>query len=129
MQDTTSYIEPTVIKKINSETSFTKLKHTVPEGAQGILLTTVDAHTLTDGPTIFLAEEIEKIGKFYVNMSKIPEGMLQTITNTIIQNDKILREIEKIDGEMEKKLQVKDNSDKSGGDASKSKNEKKIWDA
>jgi hypothetical protein len=38
----------------------------VPEGAQGILLTTVDAHTLTDGPTIFLAEEIEKIGKHFI---------------------------------------------------------------
>jgi len=129
MQDTKYGIDSSIIKKMNSESSFIKPKHTVPEGAQGILLTTVDAHTLTDGPTIFLAEEIEKIGKFYVNTSKIPDGMLQNITNTIIQNDKILREIEKLDGEMEKKLQVKDNSDKSGGDASKSKNEKKTWDA
>jgi hypothetical protein len=129
MQDTrTSSIEKP-IQKVNSESSFTKIKHVVPEGAQGILLTTVDAHTLTDGPTIFLAEEIDKIGKFYITMSKIPEGMLQNITNTIIYNDAILKDIDKLDGEMEKKLQVKDNSDKSGGgDNSKSKNEKKTWD-
>jgi hypothetical protein len=28
------------------------------------MITTADAHTLTDGPTIFLAENVEKIGKF-----------------------------------------------------------------
>lgn len=131
MQDTSASVSGGNIKKINSYTSIatiSKPKHVVPEGAQGILLTTVDAHTLTDGPTIFLAEEIDKIGKFYVNTSKIPDGMLQNITNTIIQNDKILREIEKFDDEIEKKLQVKDNSDKSGGDVSKTKNEKKSWD-
>jgi hypothetical protein len=127
MQDTNLYLQGKPIHKTVSESSFIKKEHVVPEGARGILLTTVDAHTLTDGPTIFLAEEIDKIGKFYVNMSKIPEGMLQNITNTIIHNDKILKEIEKIDGDMEKKLQVKDNSDKSDG--SKTKNEKKTWDA
>jgi len=118
------------IKKVNSDGSLAvsnRPKHVVPEGAQGILLTTVDAHTLTDGPTIFLAEEIDKIGKFYVNMSKIPDGMLQNITNTIIHNDKILKEIAKLDYAMEKKLQVKDNS--GAGTESKSKNEKKTWDA
>ena len=131
MQDTTkvNVPPPSIIKKINSETGIAginKSKHIVPVGAQGILLTTVDAHTLTDGPTIFLAEEIEKIGKFYVNTSKIPDGMLQNITNTIIHNDKLLKEIDKLDGEMEKKLQVKDNS--GAGTESKSKNEKKTWD-
>jgi len=119
------------IKKTSSDTSISvinnKPKHIVPNGAQGILLTTVDAHTLTDGPTIFLAEEIDKIGKFYVTTSKIPDGMLQNITNTIIHNDKLLKEIDKLDAEMEKKLQVKDNS--GAGTESKSKNEKKTWDA
>jgi len=129
MQDTSSSVSGGNIKKINSDNNIAtlnKIKHVVSEGAQGILLTTVDAHTLTDGPTIFLAEEIEKIGKFYVNTSKIPDGMLQNITNTIIHNDKLLKEIEKFDGEMEKKLQVKDNS--GAGTESKSKNEKKTWD-
>jgi len=128
MQDT--HISGGSIKKIQSNNDcavINKPKHIVPNGAQGILLTTVDAHTLTDGPTIFLAEEIEKIGKFYVTTSKIPDGMLQNITNTIIHNDKLLKEIEKFDAEMEKKLQVKDNS--GTGVESKSKNEKKTWDA
>ena len=32
----------------------------------GVLVTTTDAYTLTDGPTIFLADDIDKIAKFYI---------------------------------------------------------------
>jgi hypothetical protein len=72
---------------------------------------------------------MEMISNFYIKTSKIPEGMLQMISQTIIDNDKIMKEIENLDAMMEKKLQVKDNSDTSGGGASSSKNEKKTWDA
>jgi len=120
------------ITKTKSEQSFSNNNvkpHIVPEGAQGILLTTVDAYTLTDGPTIFLAEEMEMISNFYIKMSKIPEGTLSLISQTIIENDKILREIEALDAMMEKKLQVKDNSDKSDNNSGGGvKNEKKNWD-
>jgi len=102
------------------------------DAVKGILLTTSDAYTLTDGPTIFLAEVIERIATFYMKMSKIPEGMLQNISQTILQNDKLLKEIEGLDAAMEKKLQVKDNSDKSnsagGGESKGSGREKKVWD-
>ena len=99
----------------------------IPASIQGILLTTSDAYTLTDGPTIFLAEDIERIATFYMKMSKIPEGMLQNISQTILQNDKLLKEIEALDAIVEKKLQVKDNSDKALGE-SKGGREKKNWD-
>ena len=114
------------ITKIKSEEKLTIKPHIVPEGAQGILLTTIDAYTLTDGPTIFLAEDVENISNFYIKTSKIPEGTLQMLSQTIIDNDKILKEIESLDGMMEKKLQVKDNSNSDGNN---SKNEKKTWDA
>jgi hypothetical protein len=118
-----------IITKSISEIPINK-PYIVPEGAQGILLTTVDAYTLTDGPTIFLAEEMEMISNFYIKTSKIPEGMLQIISNTIIDNDKILKEIDILDGMMEKKLQVKDNSDKTDSSSSGGglKNEKNNWD-
>lgn len=122
--NTTKNKKITKIKSDSVTVTATKCKpHIVPEGAQGILLTTVDAYTLTDGPTIFLAEEMEMISNFYIKTSKIPEGMLQSISQTIIENDAILKEIANLDGIMEKKLQVKDNSDT--GDC---KNEKKTWD-
>ena len=44
-----------------------------------IKLTTSDAYTLTDGPTIFLTENVEKLGKFYLQVSKIPEDELDNI--------------------------------------------------
>lgn len=103
----------------------------IPASIQGILLTTSDAYTLTDGPTIFLAEDIERIATFYMKMSKIPEGMLQNISQTILQNDKLLKEIEALDAMVEKKLQVKDNSDKALGESkggSSGGREKKNWD-
>ena len=115
----------------NNANAGTAKQPEIPASIQGILLTTTDAYTLTDGPTIFLAEDIERIATFYMKMSKIPEGMLQNISQTILQNDKLLKEIEALDAIVEKKLQVKDNSDKSNsaGTSGESKGrEKKNWD-
>jgi hypothetical protein len=39
---------------------------------QSIILTTEDAHTLTDGPTIFIVEDVSKIGKFYKFDCQVP---------------------------------------------------------
>ena len=123
------------ITKCYSESSVpSKPVPSAQDAIKGILLTTSDAYTLTDGPTIFLAEDIERIATFYMKMSKIPEGMLQNISQTILQNDKLLKEIDALDAAMEKKLQVKDNSDKSnsvGGSSSGGGGggrEKKVWD-
>jgi len=126
----------TTITKCYSESSAPLSASKVPsaqDAIKGILLTTSDAYTLTDGPTIFLAEDIERIATFYMKMSKIPEGMLQNISQTILQNDKLLKEIEALDAIIEKKLQVKDNSDKALGDSKGSGTsgggrEKKNWD-
>ena len=36
-----------------------------------IFVTTKDSYTLTDGPTIYLADDVEKIGKFCIYTSNI----------------------------------------------------------
>jgi len=69
--------------------------------AKGIMITTGDAHTLTDGPTIFLAEDVEKIGKFCVQQSKIPDTIFSHIIQKIEENDIIQRKIEKAEQELE----------------------------
>lgn len=53
----------------------------------GILITTKDAHTLTDGPTIFLAETIETIGKFCIAQAKIPTSVLDSVMEKIDRNN------------------------------------------
>lgn len=58
-----------------------------------VLISTKDAHTLTDGPTIFLAEDITKIGKFYLQQANIPSNIINNINKTLqfnnVLNDKI----------------------------------------
>jgi hypothetical protein len=68
--------------------------------ASGILLTTSDAHTLTDGPTIYLAEDVEKVGRFYLQQSKIPDTVFSGIQQKIEKNNQCLKQIKKIEQEV-----------------------------
>ena len=86
--------------------------------ASGILLTTTDAHTLTDGPTIYLAEDIEKIGRFYIQQSKIPDTVFAIIQQKIDRNNLILKQIKKMEQEVEA-LTVSQNTGKSDDKSSK----------
>jgi len=70
----------------------------------GVLLTTADAHTLTDGPTIYLAEDVDKIGRFYIQQSKIPESIFATIQQKIDKNTTIQKTIDKLEQEREAKM-------------------------
>jgi len=83
---------------------------TKPSGSSGILITTADAHTLTDGPTIFLTEDAKKIGNFYIQQSEIPKIVFQEILQKIENNNKISVQID----DLEKKIELleKPNDDK-----------------
>lgn len=84
---------------------------------KGILLTTSDAYTLTDGPTIFLAEDVEKIGKFYIQYSKIPSAVFDRIMEKIEKNNEIQKQL----NIQEQKLEDKRNS-LNGGNSNSSEN-------
>jgi hypothetical protein len=89
----------------------------------GILLTTNDAHTLTDGPTIFLAEDVEKIGKFYIQSSKIPTIVLQQLMEKIGYNNDIQQKMTKLQKMLDDKSGSKESS--SVGSSKKDKKDKK----
>ena len=72
--------------------------------ATGIMITTTDAHSLTDGPTIYLAEDIRKIGLFCLQQTKIPEKILSGLLDKIEHNNKIQRDLDKLDKQLEDKL-------------------------
>ena len=57
-------------------------------------MTTYDSHTLTDGPTIFLSNNVDKIANFCLQSAQIPQNILDNILNDININDKIKRQIE-----------------------------------
>lgn len=81
----------------------------------GVLLTTKDAHTLTDGPTIFLAEDVDKIGRFYIQQSNIPDAVISNILSRIETNNTLLRRIENVE------RQIADKSGESNGSTEKGK--------
>ena len=92
----------------------------------GILLTTADAYTLTDGPTLYLAENVEKIGQFYIQQSHISPAVFQNIQTKIQHNDRLAKEITRLETELELEYAKKNASlgaaeEKSGGGSGGSK--------
>jgi hypothetical protein len=71
------------------------------EASGNILITTVDAHTLTDGPTIYLAEDVDKIGKFYLQQSHIPRETFDELIHKITHNNEVLRILSELSAKRE----------------------------
>ena len=61
-----------------------------------IKITTNDSHTLTDGPTIFISDNVKKVGLFYLKVSNIPDKELDNILDTIQKNEKYTVELERV---------------------------------
>ena len=62
----------------------------------GIKFTTSDAHTLTDGPSIFIAEDVNKIGLFYIQQTKIPSRIYDEIMEKIGINNGIQKKMDQL---------------------------------
>lgn len=101
------------IEKINSESEVQGLQDKIWKELEGILLTTVDAHTLTDGPTIYLVEDVSKLAEFYIKHSDISERLLENIMTKIDHNQTLSEKIDVMEREIEEQLKKADNTDKS----------------
>jgi hypothetical protein len=66
-----------------------------PKFTSVVNLSTSDAHTLTDGPTIYLTENVDKVAAFMLQIAKIPEVVMDDIMATIDFNTLVLEEIGK----------------------------------
>ena len=84
-------------------------------GTYGIYITTSDAHTLTEGPTIFLANDVEKIAQFCLQQSSIPEVIMDELVKKIERNNVLSDKL----GILEKELE--DITEAAQSSASKSK--------
>lgn len=81
-----------------------------------ILITTKDAHTLTYGPSIYLANDIEKVARFYLQQSKIPASTIDFIHKQVEKNDKINNDIEKLEMTFENTMEKEMEKDKKMAD-------------
>lgn len=66
-----------------------------PKFESVVNLSTSDAHTLTDGPTIYLTENVDKVAAFMLQTAKIPTVVMSDIMDTIDFNTRVLEEITK----------------------------------
>jgi len=73
----------------------------VQPGTSGVYVTTKDAYTLTDGPTIFISNDIEKIAKFCVQQANIPNAVMEEIMKKIEYNNVINERIDAIETELD----------------------------
>jgi hypothetical protein len=78
-------------------------------------ITTSDAHTLTDGPTIYLVDDVNKIARFALQIANIPPVVMSDIMKIIDFNTRLQEEIEKL----EKDITDVENSNNSPDDSKK----------
>ena len=101
------------LKRTNSVV-FDKPKNETEEKpvSAGVLITTADAYTLTDGPSIFLTEDVSKIAHFYIQQSNIPKETFQTILGKINTNKVLSEKIAKIERMFDDMKEMKESNDK-----------------
>jgi hypothetical protein len=102
-------------------------------GSSGIFVSTKDAYTLTDGPTIFICDDIEKVAKFCIQQANIPSILMDELMKKIEYNNILNRKIDELDKELEylkeqeeNKLSSKNDSSGSGSSSIKGKSLKNV---
>ena len=97
------------------------VKQRVSKFNSSTYVSTKDAHTLTDGPTIYLADDVSKIGKFCLQTANIPLSVLNEITESIYYNSIINEKVNVL---------TKTLDDKTAADEAKDNkiNNNKRWD-
>lgn len=77
-----------------------------PKYQSTIDLTTKDAHTITDGPAIYLTNNVEKVAKVFLKEANIPREHLAEIMKSIQQNNTINQQVAVIERQIEDQLQL-----------------------
>jgi hypothetical protein len=72
-----------------------------PPGSSAIYVTTKDAYTLTDGPTIFLAKDVTKVARFCIQQANIPASVMKDIQDKIDFNNQVSEKIQQTEKELE----------------------------
>jgi len=94
-----------------------------------VYITTSDAYSFTDGPTIFITNAMDKISAFCISQAAIPQSVLQNLYEKIGFNEKILTKIQEVETLVEAEVQKLQTQNDSGNDGKKKNNvsEEKIY--
>jgi hypothetical protein len=91
------------------------------DGNAAIYVSTKDAYTLTDGPTIFIVNDVDKIARFCIQQANIPACVMDGIMEKIEFNNKIVAQME----ELEKEMDSLQESQRDGGSKKSDESSKK----
>ena len=72
-----------------------------PNNNVGIYVTTKDSFTLTDGPTIFITNDVEKIAQFCIQQANIPQIVMTDIMSKIEYNNFVNKKMNELEHEYE----------------------------
>jgi hypothetical protein len=100
------------------------VKSQAPASITGLHITTSDAQTLTDGPTIYLANNIENIAKYYIKQTNLPERVFQSISQKIANNTQIQEKLTDAETKLEEVQMKKEKMMNKGDDDKKGKGKK-----
>ena len=92
--------------------------------ASNVNLTAQDAHTLTCGPTLFLANDVEKIARFALQIAQIPDCVMDDLMKIIDHNNAIKDAMEELEREIEDKMEEGNNTKDDDKDKGKGKDKK-----
>ena len=70
-------------------------------GISGIYISTKDSYSLTDGPTIFICDDIEKIAKFCIQQANIPTIVMEDLMKKIEYNNVLNEKIAQLEKDLD----------------------------
>jgi len=94
-------------------------------GTSAIYVTTKDAYTLTDGPTIFICDDIEKVAKFCIQQANIPTLVMDDLMKKIEYNNVLNKKIDELEKDVDylkeaEEAKLSCSADSGGGNKGKS---------
>ena len=98
---TSKTLSGTPISRLASEQVVKNIPNTMGIGTSGVYVTTKDAYSLTDGPTIFISNDIEKIAKFCIQQANIPSSVMDDIMKKIEYNNIINEKLHLLESEVD----------------------------
>ena len=75
-------------------------------------VSTTDAYTLVNGPTIYITQDVNKIGFFCIQSMNLPENIIKNISTTIAYNSEINKKISVMEKDYEDGISKDDTKEK-----------------
>jgi hypothetical protein len=92
-----------------------------PDTTIGVYISTKHAFSLTDGPTIYICENVQKIAMFCIQQANIPSTIMLNILKKIEFNNTINKKIFDVENEIEYKLEQQTSEKSQDNNKSKTK--------